>query len=292
MRLIKKIIHKCLNKYGYQIIEKKIDQEYNTRIYNNLFSNDSLENKRFYNIGAGGFYHPFWTNIDFYNDWYKEYASNIGIHYDLMKCLPLPINSDSAEVIYTSHTIEHITDEAIINMFREVYRILKSGGCFRITAPDVNLWYRAFKENDRDFFADSIEYYSNENVMNELDINSMKEASIGAIFQYYFSATTSPITKYSSKKKFIDEELKVVFSEMQYRDALTYICSFCHFDPKKSGYHINWVNAEKTVDILRKVGFSNVFISAYGQSFNPVLRDINLFDNTVPEWSFYVEAYK
>lgn len=170
--------------------------------------------------------------------------------------------------------------------------ILKVGGCFRITVSDVNNWYRAFQQNDRDFFADSIEYYSNENIMKELNINLMKEASIGSIFQYYFSATTSLLTNYNTKKKFTDEEVKYIFSSMEYSQALTYICSFCHFDPEKTGYHINWVNADKVVLFLKRAGFSNIFVSAYGQSFNPILRNLNLFDNKVPEWSFYVEAFK
>ena len=221
-----------------------------------------------------------------------KHLQNINIHFDLMKCQPLPIETSSAEVAYTSHTIEHITDLAIDNLFKEVYRILKVGGYFRITAPDVNNWYRAFKQNDKDFFADSIEYYSNENIMRELNINSMKEASIGSIFQYYFSATTSPLTNYDTKKKITDEELEFIFSTMDYSQALTYICSFCYFDPEKAGYHINWVNANKVVLFLKRAGFSNIFLSAYGQSFNPILRNLSLFDNTVPEWSFYVEAIK
>ncbi len=29
------------------------------------FSKNSLQGKHFYNIGAGSFYHPYWTNLDF-----------------------------------------------------------------------------------------------------------------------------------------------------------------------------------------------------------------------------------
>lgn len=161
-----------------------------------------------------------------------------------------------------------------------------------MTAPDINIWYRAFKNNDRLFFRDSIKYYSNPEIMNQLELNSMNEASIGSIFQYYFSATTSPLTKYDNSKKFNDEELKSIFEKYTYEDALTYICSFCKFDPNKAGYHINWVNAKKIEKILKEVGFSEVYISAYGQSHFHVLQDTNFFDNTVPELSFYVEAKK
>ena len=38
-----------------------------------------------------------------------------------------PFEDNSIEVIYTSHTIEHITDESVINLIEESQRILKKG---------------------------------------------------------------------------------------------------------------------------------------------------------------------
>ena len=33
-------------------------------LYRRLYSADSVDRKRFYNVGAGGFRHPAWTNVD------------------------------------------------------------------------------------------------------------------------------------------------------------------------------------------------------------------------------------
>ena len=44
--------------------------------------------------------------------------------------------------------------------------------------------------------------------------------------------------------------------------------------------------------MLNKAGFENVYESAYCQSKSPLLRDANLFDNTQPELSLYIEAIK
>lgn len=288
---MKKLIKKSLDKLGLEIRKKSI-KNFQLDLYNELFPNQILKEKRFYNIGAGSFYHPYWTNVDFYNNWYKKDQENIGIHFDLMKCESLPIDTNSAEIVYTSHVIEHIDDKAVKNLFEEAYRVLKIGGIFRVTAPDVNLWYRAFKAKDRNLFRDSIKYYSNPEIMESLELNSMSEATLGSIIQYYFSATTSPLTKYDNSKKFSDEELHKIFNEKDYEEALTYICSFSKFDSNKAGYHINWVNANKVLKMMKETGFSNCYVSAYGQSANPILRDVNFFDNTVPEWSFYVEAVK
>ena len=45
----------------------------------------------------------------------------------------------------------------------------------------------------------------------------------------------------------------------------------------------------KTVE---KAGFTKIYLSGYGQSFSPVLRNTFFFDNTAPELSLYVEAFK
>ena len=72
--------------------------DYKDYLYKSLYSNDSLANRRFYNVGAGPFKHKFWTNIDYINDWYADNTSNTleGINYDLFSLEPLPIETDSA----------------------------------------------------------------------------------------------------------------------------------------------------------------------------------------------------
>ena len=288
---MKRFVKDLMASFGYELHKRNI-MPLRTDIYESLYDRGSLQKRLFYNIGAGAFNHPYWTNIDFHNQWYKQNSQNISINHDLTGCEPLPLFNDSAEAFYCSHVIEHITDSAVTKMFQEVLRVLKPGGLFRITAPDINLWYRAFIQNDRWFWADSIKHYSQPEVMRTLKLNSMNDATIGTIFQYYFSACTSPLTKCSCERKFSDMELMDLFNEYSFEDALTHICSFSYFDPNSAGYHINWFNAGKVIGLLKAAGFSKITASAFGQSANPIFRDISLFDNTVPEWSFYVEAVK
>jgi len=92
-------------------------------MYISIYGKDDVRNKRFYNIGAGLFRHPAWTNIDFYSDHYKD--NPIDINYDLLEKKPLPLPDSSANIVYSSHTIEHITNDAAQNMFNEAHRILK-----------------------------------------------------------------------------------------------------------------------------------------------------------------------
>ena len=149
---MKNIILKLIRALGYDI--KKLNPTKDVDIYKQCFNNESLVNRRFYNIGAGNFHHPYWTNVDFYSDWYKKNnkTSLAGINHDLMSLKKLPIDSDSAEVVYSSHTVEHITNAAAQKMFDEAYRILKKGGILRVTTPNINWESRAFKQNDMNFY--------------------------------------------------------------------------------------------------------------------------------------------
>ena len=61
-------VRRVLNKFGIDLVKYRGD--FNTSLYESLFTKEVLESKPFYNVGAGGFYHPFWTNIDYVSDWY------------------------------------------------------------------------------------------------------------------------------------------------------------------------------------------------------------------------------
>jgi len=66
----------------------------------------------------------------------------------------------------------------------------------------------------------------------------------------------------------------------------------CEFNPERPGNHITWWSYEKINQYLRDAGFTNVYRSGYGQSISPILRNVNIFDNTHPQMSVYVEAVK
>ena len=279
---------------GYDV--KKINKSSDLNLYKRIYSPDSIQNKRFYNIGAGNFFHPYWTNVDFFSEWYgaNNQTSLSGIHYDLMSLEKLPIDSNTAEVVYSSHTVEHITDEAAQNMFNESFRILKGKGIFRITTPNINLEYRACKENDRDYFY-WIDNYSKKGEMDRIKIvKPMSQASIEQIFLYHFAGNTSTLHADGAKNRISDEEFKKVFSEKPFEEALNYCTAKCDLEiqAKYPGNHINWWNAEKMTRMLRIAGFKNIYISGHGQSFCPVMRNTYFFDTTHPKISLYMEAVK
>jgi len=87
--------------------------------------------------------------------WYglvQKTQSAAFVNYNLLDCAPLPFSSDSIELAYTSHTIEHVPDAAVRNLFNEIHRGLNPGGLFRVTCPDADLLYWATRLDRREFW--------------------------------------------------------------------------------------------------------------------------------------------
>ena len=295
--MIKDTLIKIVDALGYDVhIQSKRKHISDLPLYQKLYDGDSLENRRFYNVGAGSFSHPYWTNIDFYSEWYQQNTSNIqqGIIYDLLSLSAMPLDDHTAEIFYTSHTIEHITDAAAQNLFDEAYRILKKDGIFRISTPNIDLAYRAYLANDRAYFYWT-DWFSSQKGMEKMHISKpMNESSIEQLFLHHFASNTSTLHKDGIKNPIDDKELKAIFNNNPYETALNFCMDKCDLDIQKkySGNHINWWNKNKLERMLEKAGFSDIQLSGFGQSQAAVMRNVGLFDNTHNKISIYIEAKK
>jgi len=256
------------------------------------FPADSLRRNRFFNIGSGAFYHPYWTNIDYESEHYSIAQKHPFINHDLMKLEPLPIESNTAEIVYSSHTIEHVSDEAVRNLLVESHRVLKPGGCIRLTAPDIFLFYRAYRNKDLNFWYWR-DIYSRPGKWEHVYRIALSQASIEQLFLHHFAGQVSMLTlDDSQEKKYSDEEVSDIFSTQTMEDALDYFTGQCKFNPDYPESHMNYWTQSKLITFLGKAGFSECYNSGYGQSQFPPLRDTNYFDNTHPKISLYVEAVK
>ncbi len=293
--MINGMIKKIFGAVGLTV-GRKIAVDYKLWLYKKLYSEESIRKKRFYNIGAGAFYHPCWTNIDHLSRWYEMNIANTfkGIDYDLFSLESIPVESDAAEIIYTSHTIEHVNNEAVQNLFNESFRMLKKGGIIRIVTPDIDLSYRAYKENDRDFYY-WIDWYSSDKDYKRVNIRQpLNKETTAQIFLEDFASQASEIPLHGSEKRLSDEEIKKLFEEKSFEEALDYCISFCRVDVQKQypENHLNWFTEKKLRQMLENAGFKIIYRSAYGQSHSPALRDLNFFDCTMPPVSMYMEAKK
>ena len=277
LRSAKKGINKVLSPFGVEVIRSK-NNVLDLHLYPEVMR---PEVPHYINIGAGDFYHPYWHNIDTPNDYYADWQKGkLQILHDLASTTPLPFEDDTIEIAYTSHVIEHISNDDVQHLFREVFRCLKPGGFFRITCPDIDLEYDAYCRNDKNFWTAPNAY----GIFN----NSIEQS-----FLDHFAScltTTHPI----NNKKLTDSDVRDIFSKLPKQEALDFIVSLIPSAMLKGhpGDHINWFNSEKIAGLLRNANFSNIYESRFGQSKHQVLRNTRLFDCTCPGLSLYVECQK
>lgn len=122
----------------------------------------------------------------------------------------------------------------------------------------------------------------------------MNKATIGQLFLHRFATSVCELHADGADETISDSQLKNAFESMSYEDALNFCCEKCPISVQKKypGNHINWWNREKTIRMLKVSGFKSIYVSGYGQSRLPILRDTELFDSTHPKISFYIEAIK
>lgn len=288
-QMIIAFLKKTLWKFG--IVIRVIKEPYQLKLYKELFSESILKEKPFYNVGSGSFYHPYWTNLDYLSDWYKTVQENF-IQHNLMSKEPLPIESNSAEIIYSSHTIEHIKEDAVFYFFNEAFRCLKPNGVFRVTTgPDAVTDYRAMLRGDKHW------YYWDENYVKpgsfeKIYYKPANSVPIEERWLHHVASALCPNDKTTSHKKYDSEEIRRIINELGFEKSLDFFTEQCKFDPSHPGNHVSWWTHKKIIGMLEKSGFATVYRSGYGQSVSPILRNINLFDCTHPQISIYVEAIK
>jgi SAM-dependent methyltransferase len=265
------------------------EDKFKLEVYREHYSSD-LERKPFYNIGSGSFFHPYWTNIDYISDWYKSTQTNV-IHHNLMSLEPLPIETEDAKVIYTSHTIEHIKEDAVCKLFNEVYRCLESGGIFRITTPDAEMGYRALMNGDEDWFYWD-RHYITKSIYKRLYHKPATSVPLSERWLHHIASQLAPNSISPSEHKFSDKEIWSAIDKFGFPDVLDYFCNLCLFRSERPGNHISWWTHEKTIRFLKEAGFTIIYRSGFGQSSCPLLRNTSLFDNTYPQMSLYIEAVK
>lgn len=112
------------------------------------------------NVGCGATPTPGWLNLD--NSWTIRAVQNrpLGMafgaagllrgkqdyinairQYDIQwadATTHLPLEDGSAEVVYTSHMVEHLTRVEARRFFAEALRVLSAGGILRVAVPDID----------------------------------------------------------------------------------------------------------------------------------------------------------
>lgn len=101
-------------------------------------------------LGCGPKYKEGWLNAD-------KFDSRADIYLNGYK--RMPFNDNTFQYLYSEHTLEHLRITKIKFFLEECHRVLKPGGIFRITVPDLELVARKYVEKDQEFFRPYLEKY-------------------------------------------------------------------------------------------------------------------------------------
>jgi SAM-dependent methyltransferase len=115
-------------------------------------------------LGAGSAQLDGWVNID-------VWPSQLSLDFRW----GLPFGDTSAERVYLSHTLEHLPyPTGVMELLREIHRVLRPGGKIRIVVPDIEAAIKAYVANDRRFFEGR-----RESAWPEWDIRTRMESFLG-----------------------------------------------------------------------------------------------------------------
>lgn len=256
-----------------------------------LYDETDRIDRPYYNVGAGSFFHPCWTNIDFVTGWYAGVQKNV-VHHDLMSLAPLPIGTAQAKVIYTSHTVEHVSEAAVFKLLEEAYRCLKPGGVLRVTTgPDADTDHAALMRGDADWFYWD-KHHDRPGTYEDICHKPQSSVPLEERWLHHVASQLAPNDISPSDKKFTAPEIRETLQRMPMKEALDFFTGLCRFQPERPGNHISWWNHEKLEAFVRRAGFTTVYRSGHMQSCCAIMRRSAQFDSTHPQMSIYVEAIR
>jgi SAM-dependent methyltransferase len=190
-----------------------------------------------------------------------------------MKAKKWDIQDKSFELAYCSHAIEHLSDEAVKNLFSNVFRILKKGSTFRIVVPNIDLALYHYENKNLEWFQICYGKFAH------------LPKDINFALEHYL------LTFFATKKR--EEvnlrEVRENFRKLSKQKFIEkYGSDYTYSNPN---YHINWWNFEKLKKFLEKERFMDVKKSCFRQSEIPEFCN-NDFDGTIPQMSLFVDCKK
>lgn len=236
------------------------------------------------NLGGGGKFSYFdWINVDSQKPIKpkKNY-----IQFDFLNESILPIESNSVDVIYCSHVLEHLTESASDYLLFEMKRIAKPAAYVRLVVPDFDLALRAFLQGDIRFFE---EFFEKHRAKDEAKKHKSENCIEFCFLRFFVTQKihhwhpNNYLNRFDELRGKNKEEIFILADR---------IISEVDIEHQKlhPNCHINYFNFEKLFSKLDKIGFTDIKRSGYGQSDLNKLRDTRYFDCTRPRQSLFVEA--
>lgn len=278
-------IIRFINKYFYKIgligaILNRYDNSitiYSASKDKKLYKNYD-KNSKFINFGSGAFNHPFWINYDFpgQSDYYKKLQGKEEIDFNPINLckenLQIPVEDNSCELIYCSHTLEHLEEEKGLNFLKECQRILKPNAVMRIALPNTenNFYYAKVIYNQKNI---------SQKVKDEVILDCAKK-----LLSDSEKLPKEQIIKIAVESNFSTQNFIEILEK---ENNLSF--KFKEENPER---HITHYSHEKLITISKKLNFQHYTPLYKGSSFAEPFKNLEVFDTTEPQWSIYGEFVK
>jgi predicted SAM-dependent methyltransferase len=258
------------------------------RAYKAAYPDSSIEGRHFYKFGmAEDWNHRYWRRVDVLREGSKPDHS-----LDVTSLEPLPVGDAIGELVYSSHLIEHLTDAQAAFLFAEAARILKPGGICRITCPNIERFYAAYRM--RDVFINLL--YGLPYPFGEEGKNTFTSERMVIWLVNEFAGQLVQSVEAGHSPLYFEKvaELDSLFDSMPMEQACDTLCGAIDLElhRRAPAHHINWWTHRKLHDQLLSAGFSSVLNSVPGGSVAAVMRNRDYFDRTLPTLSLFVDAIK
>ena len=276
-----------------------------------VIDSNSDKNKIMVNIGGSNFYKRHWRLMDYKHPETAHYNfPGLDYNFDLTSGDKFPFSDNSVYLFYSSHTLEHITDEHCQHIFDEIYRCLRPHGAVRITTPDFDVLYNALVSKNWDVIMNiggSREYdryracvalYGKEQAENMLrnwqkepdpKIEDYSKQDIADSFLHDFASHR--VGQYS-----LQALMDLVSTLPKHEFADTLISGVdSQWKSSHPEQHNNWWNMEKFEDRLKKSGFSKIYRTPPLKSKFEEMVGVSKywsFDHLRLDTAIYVEAVK
>ena len=277
-------LSRFINKYLYYIgLASSLNRYDNSFTIYSSFADKKLysnykKNDKFINFGSGAFFHKRWKNYD-YPGQSKYYQNLQGIEgkdfYSIdLNDINLKISEidESVELIYCSHTLEHLDNKSSLRFLSECFRILKKGGVLRVALPNTkNDFYLCWCLISQD----------------GIDENLKKN--------YIRDATNHILT---DCKDMSFEKITELIKESEYDSRLFYekvIENYpdnVNFKKQNPERHVNYVDFRSLIKTVNEIGFKSTIPTYQGSSVVSPFTNLHVFDSTEPHISFYADIVK
>ncbi|MDG4554092.1 MAG: methyltransferase domain-containing protein [Candidatus Competibacter sp.] len=192
---------------------------------------------------------------------FKEMPNNIIVH-NLAK--GIPFESNSVDVVYHSHMLEHLDKSVVDRFLLEAKRVLKPGGIHRIVVPDLEYLCKQYFDHLNHCCTDNSEQARHDDYIAEIIEQCVRKESFGTSQQ-------SPL------RRFIENLILG--------------------DARKRGETHQWMYDHiNLTHILLQTGYHDVTIHHYNTSnipdWNSFSLDIDECGNQYKPGSLYIEAIK